>query len=739
MKKKFLKFLMGCSLLINCEIGQAQTTPEPCGTMEFLTQQFKVDPDYKSRLDQLEKQTKAYIANYSPASQRRLGTITIPVVVHIVSPGPTMGYVTDQQVHSQITALNRDFSKSNSDIANVPAAFVSLAADIQIQFQLASILRASTSLSVFEKRNIGDINKIGFSPMNSSAAWDRDRYLNIWVCDLEAGFNGYGAPPLGDPRIDGVVLDYQVFGTQGTVLPNFNLGRTAVHEVGHWLNLKHIFGESHDANGYPDCNDDDEVSDTPKQQGPNYNCPSFPTNTQACDKSLPNGTMFMNFMDYTDQSCSLMFTEGQKRRMEAALEYGGRKLIGCNSTYTMPSILTISGQTDVDCLGELTYTTESLPNTAYSWSLPSGWSVIGSANESVIKIKQNSNPSLPATISVTATSSCNPAVTRNGSLTITGIKSKLSPSPTVSGVPTIMCPPVNMFDQGISIQASHPANVTSYKFEIYPGHAVNIKESSDNWGSPKKPSILDQATHIRTLIANSQVTLIVADANYSGYVNLKVYAYSPSCNDYSDPAEYSFWVGSPITPNFTGTTKINASAGSQFNLTLTGGDIRTGTFNLVYPSNWILDMIGDPIQYGFGRYLFNYTVTIPPGTPNRNYNISTSTSNACGTTVSNLVTVCVGGGCRFSSAGTNYSIYPNPATDIVNITAEKKNSVQGQSIKTMQSLADYNLFNNQGKVVRKGKLSSESNSIETMNLPKGLYYLHINSGNEIIKEQIIIQ
>src|SRR5205085_7351896 len=130
-------------------------------------------------------------------------------------------------------------------------------------------------------------------------AWNRDQYLNIWVCDL-SGKIGYAQFPGGPAATDGVVIDYQAFGTLGTASIPFHLGRTATHEIGHWLNLRHIWG---DAN----CGDD-LVADTPTQQTDNGGCPSFPHVT--CSNG-PNGDMFMNYMDYVNDNCMNMFTAGQ--------------------------------------------------------------------------------------------------------------------------------------------------------------------------------------------------------------------------------------------------------------------------------------------------------------------------------------------------------------------------------------------------------------------------------------------
>ena len=122
------------------------------------------------------------------------------------------------------------------------------------------------------------------------------------------GLLGYAQFPGGQPETDGVVINYKAFGTTGTAQAPFNLGRTATHEVGHWLNLRHIWGDT------SDCSGTDFVDDTPKAQRQNYGTPTFPH--ISCNNA-PNGDMFVNYMDYVDDEAMFMFTTGQVERMAA--------------------------------------------------------------------------------------------------------------------------------------------------------------------------------------------------------------------------------------------------------------------------------------------------------------------------------------------------------------------------------------------------------------------------------------
>jgi hypothetical protein len=239
----------------------------------------------------------------------------IPVVVHVVYHTLTENISIDQ-VASQIDVLNEDFSKRNPDVNSVPSVWRDAVGDARIVFKLADrdpdgavtsgITRTSTLVAAF-----GDDDAVKSAASGGADAWPADRYLNVWVCHLE-DILGYAQFPGGPAHTDGVVIDYRAFGASGTAESPFNLGRTATHEVGHWLNLFHIWGD--DGMG---CAGTDQVDDTPNQAGPNTGNPSFPHVT--CGNG-PDGDMFVNFMDYVDDRCMVMFTVGQVERMHAALD-----------------------------------------------------------------------------------------------------------------------------------------------------------------------------------------------------------------------------------------------------------------------------------------------------------------------------------------------------------------------------------------------------------------------------------
>lgn len=300
--------------------GALPTPRRKCGTMQVHFRLLEDNPGYRQRLATIEDQTNARMA--SGAVNRTAGPITIPVVVHVVYRTAAEN-IKISQIKSQIAALNKDYRATNADKSRVPSVWKGLVADARIQFALATrdpsdkpttgITRTRTTRASFS-----DDDTVKSSATGGVEAWPRDRYLNIWVCTLGGGLLGYAQFPGGPSATDGVVILNTAFGTRGSVRAPFNLGRTATHEIGHWLYLRHIWGD------IEDCSGTDFVSDTPNAMHPNRDKPVFPH--ISCNNG-PNGDMFMNYMDYVDDDTMVMFTPGQVARMNATLS-GPRQAIG---------------------------------------------------------------------------------------------------------------------------------------------------------------------------------------------------------------------------------------------------------------------------------------------------------------------------------------------------------------------------------------------------------------------------
>jgi len=232
--------------------------------------------------------------------------LTVPVVVHVVYNNENQN-LSDDIIYSQINALNRDFRKQNDDLLKVDNRFTNLIADANIQFKLTNldpnnqessgITRTKTTHGVFGNSDIHFTSKGGID------AWDPTKYLNIWVADLSPSFLGWSGNPSTINAQDGVVIDFAVFGVNNQT--EYNLGRTTVHEVGHWLGLAH-------PEGVGSCQEDDGIEDTPLQESSYFSC-------QKEAQSCGSYDMTQNFMQSNVDSCLLFFTKGQAVKMRSVL------------------------------------------------------------------------------------------------------------------------------------------------------------------------------------------------------------------------------------------------------------------------------------------------------------------------------------------------------------------------------------------------------------------------------------
>ena len=285
-----------------------------CGTANYKTLSIQSDSSLlKSFL---------YVDSVINNSEEKINSKSIkriPIVVHVIW-SLNSNNISESQIESQIKVFNEDFRRKNSDAINTPAVFKNLAADCEIEFCLAKIdpqgnntngiTRKYSNKAVFSL----ELDDAKYDSKGGVNAWDTKRYLNIWIVpalvDGQYQIAGYSQMPGGNESTDGVVIAHSFFGTNGSVHSPYHKGRTAVHEIGHWLGLVHIWG---DDSG--ECWGSDNVGDTPNQANYNIGCPTHPS--PSCDNK---GDMFMNYMDYSDDDCMNMFTEGQKKRMQAVLD-----------------------------------------------------------------------------------------------------------------------------------------------------------------------------------------------------------------------------------------------------------------------------------------------------------------------------------------------------------------------------------------------------------------------------------
>lgn len=336
MKKKIILL---CLFFISINLQAQQHNHKNCLTNVVRAMHLAEYPERLQKRVEIERFTQEWIAANKYA--RNNTVITIPVVVHVVWK-ENVENITAAQIQSQIDVLNKDFRKNNSDTINTPTVFQSLAADAEIEFCLASV-DPNGNITNGITRHQTNTNEIGnqVSLFTTAQIWNPDNYLNIWVCEIEesGGLLGFATPPgTSGANDDGAVIDYRFFGTIGTAQAPIDLGRTATHEIGHYFNLEHIWG----VNG--GCNDDDLVADTPNQNTDYGGCPTHPQT--SCNST----DMFMNFMDYVDDACMSMFTQGQKMRMLAAINGPRASLLnsnGCSGSVATEKINSLEGKIKV--------------------------------------------------------------------------------------------------------------------------------------------------------------------------------------------------------------------------------------------------------------------------------------------------------------------------------------------------------------------------------------------------------
>ena len=309
MKKVFITAFMAI-VLFSCQNDQTDpagsevsaATERRCASQEVLEAQLKADPMLAIKMNEIE----AFTTNRILTNRLVNGKIEIPVVVNVLYK-TTAQNISNAQIQSQIDVLNKDFNALNSDYNSVPALFAGVKANVGITFVLDQVIRKSTN-----KTSWGTNDAMKKTAQGGIAPTSPTTKLNLWSCAIGGGILGYAQFPGGSTATDGVVIDSRYFGLSGAANAPFNLGRTGTHEVGHWMNLRHIWGDA-------TCGSD-LVSDTPTHNTANYGVPAYPHYSTCSGTPVE---MTMNYMDYTDDSGMYMFSLGQKSRMAAIFTAGG--------------------------------------------------------------------------------------------------------------------------------------------------------------------------------------------------------------------------------------------------------------------------------------------------------------------------------------------------------------------------------------------------------------------------------
>ena len=289
-----------------------------CASMTVLNRQLNENPGIAKKMYDIELRTRKFINGKKPDGvgggpsgggdgetdvdvdpiEDNMGVIDIPVYIHIVYPDASTKTISSAQVTTQMATLDADFRNKNTSQLPSGTTFANDATDAGFKFTLINTFRHDDPKSSWGTNNSV---KAAYPPVTPKT------HMNIWVCNIGGGILGYAQFPGGNELTDGIVLGGDYFGNTGGA---YGLGRTATHEVGHYFNLRHIWGDGR-------CRQDDFVADTPSSDSSNGGCPAFPS------VSCKTADMTMNYMDYTYDACMFMFTDGQRNRMRPLFAPGG--------------------------------------------------------------------------------------------------------------------------------------------------------------------------------------------------------------------------------------------------------------------------------------------------------------------------------------------------------------------------------------------------------------------------------
>jgi hypothetical protein len=301
--KKIILSVVSLTMILACssddstatKSGEAAVAHRGCASHDVLERQLAEDPALAGRMAQFELEAERFIQEGRIVN----GVLEIPVVFNVLYR-TTAENISQAQLQSQIDVLNKDFGATNLDY-NSSNPYNSVRGGLNVKFILDAIYRKSTT-----KTTWGTADAMKKTSTGGIAPTSPTTKLNLWVCTIGGGILGYAQFPGGASATDGVAIDSKYIGTIGTATYPYNLGRTATHEIGHWMNLRHIWGDATCGN--------DLVSDTPSHNTANYGVPAVGHRSTCSGTPLE---MYMNYMDYTDDRGMYMFSSGQASRMAA--------------------------------------------------------------------------------------------------------------------------------------------------------------------------------------------------------------------------------------------------------------------------------------------------------------------------------------------------------------------------------------------------------------------------------------
>ncbi len=709
-----MAFVLGL-MQMNAQEQQIQK----CATEENYQQLLLKYPDLAQKRADYEQSITQNVANKIGSNQSTI-TYVIPVVVHVVHQYGTEN-ISDAQIEDQIRILNEDFQRKNPDSVSTPAAFLPIAGRMSIEFRLArldpngnctnGIVRVVSPLtngtSSFTNRD--DVKAVSY--------WNANKYLNIWVVKniaaSQPGFTtlGYAQfPGTGPITTEGLVLRSDATGSIGSVASNTDRGRTATHEIGHCLGLRHIWGDDGGA-----CTGSDLVADTPNQANENTGCPTFP---QVSCSNGPNGDLYPNYMDYTQDACMNIFSAGQVARMTNALNSasGGRinlwQSANLVSTGTnVPSTPNVCkpkcdfiSRTEV-CAGSTIGFSDKSWNTA-----PSSWNWTFSGGTPSTSTAQN------------------PVIQYNtpGTYDVKLIVSNSAGSDSLIKVAEILVKPTVAVIQSLNYFETFPPNVNlaanNYRvfdpnsdvaFFPYTGAGIGDNSSIYLDNSINSPGFIDAI-----YMPNVNFTNAPADSKFSFYL-----AYQRDNAARTDNLKVQF----SLNCGLTWVTRLNKSANSAQPLHTVAAINTSGNFIPNGPTQWRKETVsvsGYPGNTSASnvevRFLFTADPSIGAGMPLYIDSISLTSLSS--------------GIADFNVSRLNANVYPNPSD--ANFTIEFYDSdIDNLSLEVVDLLGRKSSIDKSDLI----QTSFHTYVLNTNNkLTNGTYMLQLKSGNKYFNTKISI-
>jgi PKD repeat protein len=685
-----------------------------CIADEVFQQQMKSNPQYKLNQENLEKETEAFIKQHQQNKGAALPPpLILPIVFHVIHTGGG-GNISDAQIIDQVNILNKEFIRMQADTINTPAAFKPLVGKLNVEFRLPTLDPSGNCTNGIDRiySNLAQCSYT-WDDVKALSYWPNNKYINIWLIEtmhypgnMSCNGGGYSSFPGGPNNLDGIVMRSDLIGSIGTALTtswgNWR-GRYLIHELGHWFNLRHIWGDATCGNDF--------VTDTPPAVTSNSGCPPFPRNPNNSCGANSNGEMFTDYMDYTNGSCLNMFSAGQAVRMDACINSStsGRNNLwsttnlnatGTNDPYTYPANCAATPDIlpygpIVACAGDsIQFTDNSYGGVVTSRT----WNFFGnpasSLTNSIVKVKYNT----PGVYNVALTTSNGLA---SKTTTFTNKVYVLANTTNTNYV----VPFTDSFENATNynndwVRVNHDNDTTWRRFTntAFTGSACVGIKNFDNM-APLRDELISPAYDLSAL---STATL-----------NFRLHFTTQTANDY-DKLE----VFMSTNCGLTWTIKYTRVASVLKTVT---GNFTTNHIPPVASSEWRQETITMATNtWGTNPVRFKFKFTSGGGN-----NIFIDDINIFGATATGINNEVVN--------ENSISVYPNPAQNNLNVQLHLlKNSDVDVTIKDVT-----------GKTVlaKNNKLPKGENKLqlETTHLASGLYFVQINTdGNLITTKKIVI-